>query len=306
MAQSKMLNPKDSQQSLKKDITDDMIEQLKSTTTVFFYKKDQIGQLDSLKEAATAGWNLTHLIFDDISNFDKYASDPKYSYFAIEGYTTTYQSAVGPGANASGFTHYFLGLRDFKDIDNKGKITTNGFCRIELYPNLATIATGEYGGNNSNKIVNKLYEKGVFYNWTPILLKAQLENVATNIKNNIRPWLFQDIKNEDLTEILSKDTLYVPQRLLMDFNAWNGKEKIKDVNVFTKYKYNYRICTDQELYDIFQTQKRGKLLFEYVKSCTDKFITVYDLKAACIIYKKYTPASYNLKSSDIEALNGKE
>lgn len=294
MAQSKASDPKDKELMLKRNFDDNIINQLKATQTVFFYQKNNINALDSFKEAISSGWDLTPIIFDDIDNFDKYGSDPKYSYFSIEGITTTSESSTGSYSN----THYFLSLRLFKGISKKGEIATNGLCRIELYPNTESMMEGTMHRKGEN-VINNLYQKGIFYNWSPILLKAQLEVVSSNLKNHVRPWLFENIKSDDLKQLLSADTLYVPKRLLMTFNKFSGKERNDNDNVFAGYKHNYRICSDAELYKIFQTEKRGRLLFEYVKSSTQKYVSVYDLKAGKVLYKRCTALTYNLKSKDI-------
>jgi len=294
MAQSGLADPRDQLAMLKKNLTSGVIDQLKATKTVFFLQKDNTGKNDSIQAALSSVWDLAPLIFDDISNFGKYAGDPQYSYFIIEGNTTNVRMTQGSYSN----THYYLVLRLFKDTDLKGKNTSSGLCRIELYPSWPTIQLGE--GNNPEKVVNTLYDKGHFYNWSPVLLKAELASAQTNIKSKIRPWLFEEINDPQLTRLISKDTLYVPQHLLNQFNKFNGKETSYPKNLFASYGYKYRICGDAELYRIFETEKRGRLLFEYVKSSTDKFVTIYDVQNKKIIYKKYTPTSYNLKSKDLQ------
>jgi hypothetical protein len=302
MAQSKRADPSDQQVMLKRSFSDEIIDQLKNTQTVFFYKKDNIDAVDSFKQAITASWDLTPIIFDDIDNFEKYASDPKFSYFIIEGISTTVYTQNGSMTTSSYTnTHYFLTLRLFKDISRKGKVQTNGLCRIELYPNTESLFMGT-NAPRKNHVIDKLYEKGGFYNWSPIFLKAQIGAVSTNLKNHMRPWLFQDIRSDNLAGLLSKDTLYVPKSVLVSFNKFNGKEVQQAGDVFMGYPYRYRICSDEELYHIFQVKNRGRLLFEYVKSSTDKFVSIYDLKEKQILYKKYTPISYNLKDKDIRKI----
>ena len=85
------------------------------------------------------------------------------------------------------------------------------------------------------------------------------------------------------------------------FNKFNGHEKKNDLN-FEHYGAPYRLCSPQKLYQIFETEKRGRFLFEYVKSSTDKFVSIYDMKDKKLIYKQYTPISYNLKSKDLEKI----
>lgn len=265
----------------KQQFSKEMMDQFRSTTTVFFYSKQQGSQIDSIKQAVAEGWKITPLIFDDISNSNKYLSDPKYSFFSIESLSSETRTS---GGGSYSNTHYFLTLRLFKEATKKGNIIRTCLGRIELYP---------------NKIEN-VYSKGAFYNWTPVLLKAQLETVSTNLEKNFKPDHYDEFKDKDLTNILSSDTLYVPKTLLMGFNAVSAKEK--DEAIFNGYRYKYRICTDEELFDLFQISKKGRLLFEYVQSSTDKFITIYDLQQKKTIYRDYVAISYNLKSKDIEKI----
>jgi len=270
-------------------VSQEIVDKLKATTTVFFYSEQQASEIELIKQAVTDGWKLTPVIFEDISSYGKYSSDSNYSFFIIEGVTTqtsTYSN-----------THYYIQLRVFDKVDKKGNARTAGLCRIELYPNTESLFMSR---GKADQVINKLYTQGGFYNWSPILLKAQLESVQDNLEHNVLPNHYNEFKDKDLTNILSGDTLYVPQRLLMSFNAFTAKENEKDEKIFEGYRYKYRICTDDELFDIFQTSKRGRLLFEYVKSSTDKFITIYDLKQKKAIYRNYVALSYNLKSKDIK------
>lgn len=267
------------------------VDQLRVTTTVFFYSQLQGSEIDSIKQAVTEGWKFTPLIFDDISNFAKYASDPKYSYFIIKKFATQTQTTSGISSYTN--THYFLSLH-LKEVNKKGATITTGLCRIELYPNTQTLFMGGKGEN--------LYNKAAFYNWSPILLKAQLEVVSDNLEWRFIQDPYYEYKDKNLTNILSTDTLYVPQRLLRSFNAFTAAEKEKNKTVFDGYRYKFRICTDDELFDLFQTSKKGRLLFEYVKSSTDKFITIYDLQQKKVIYRNYVGLSYNLNSRDIRKI----
>ncbi len=126
-----------------------------------------------------------------------------------------------------------------------------------------------------------------FYNWSPILLKAQLEVVSTNLEKSYKPGHYEEFKDDNLTNILSQRYLLCTKSLLMSFNAFSGKEMKKPESIFNGYRYKYRICTDEELLDIFQISKKRQTLFEYVKSSTDKFITIYDLQQKKAIYRNY-------------------
>lgn len=271
------------------------IDRLKATTTVFFYSKQMEPQLDSLKQAISDGWKMTPLIFDNINHFEKYAVDPKYSYFVIEGITIRHSSGTES-------IYYYLNLRMFESVSKKGKIETTGLCRIELYPDLSTLAIGFGGIRSPESVVEALYRKGAFYNFSPVLLRAQLATVETDLSNRLKPFAFYETLDDNFSTLIAKDTLYVPKRLLMYFNGLTGKERVKEENVFEGYPFKFRICTDEELFQVFQTEKRGRLIFEYVKSSANKFVTVYDLKQKKVVYRRSTPMSYNLKQKDIEKM----
>lgn len=128
-----------------------------------------------------------------------------------------------------------------------------------------------------------------------------MANLSNNLLNNTKSGLFTNIKSENLSTLLSADTLYVPKSIIDAYDIFAGKGQDRD-DYFAKYRYKYKICSDNELYEIFETQQRGSLLFEYVQSATDKFITIYDLKEKTIIYKKYSPLKYSLRSSDLEKI----
>lgn len=283
----------------KQEFDDETIDRLKATTTVFFYSREQKNHLDSIKKAVNDGWKLTHVIFADISMFDEYEGDPKYSYFIIEAISETTTSTSGMGSYTN--THFFLSLRLFDKTSKHGKVSTTGLCRIELYPSTVTLFMAP-GKKKSDDVIGKIYENGSFYNWNPVLIRAQLANAETDIRNKIKPYFYAEVHDDDLTNLLATDTLYVPETLLMSFNMFTGAEKEKNENIFENYPYKYKVCTNDELYEIFEKQQRGRFLFEYVKSSTDKFIIIYDLKQGKIIYRNYTPISYNIKSKDIEKI----
>ena len=64
LAQSSIADSNDSFLFLKKNYSNDVISRLKSTKTVFFIKKGNQAEVDSLREAVSSAWNLTPLQFD--------------------------------------------------------------------------------------------------------------------------------------------------------------------------------------------------------------------------------------------------
>jgi hypothetical protein len=295
MAQSQAADRNDELHFLEKHYSEDQMNKLLSTKTVFFYRKGDKPALDSLKQSLNANWTITPLIFADISEFDTYYGNPDFSYFIIEGITTTTYSSSGSYSN----THYYLTLQSWDRYDSKKKkVQTDAFCRIELYPNSSTLFSGTYV-SKKNDVIGKLYDHGEFYNWTPVLLGAHLGIVDANLRNKYRPWLYADVSDPNIERLARKDTLFILNTDFKSFNKFNGKETKNSDLEFSAYGGPYRVCNSAELFQIFENEKRGRLLFEYVKSSTDKYVSVIDTRDKKYIYKKYTPVSYNLKSKDL-------
>jgi len=183
----------------------------------------------------------------------------------------------------------------FNHLDEKQQPVYDVLCRIELYPNTHTLFAGS---SHRENVIAEFYDHGEFYNWSPVYLAAHLGVVEADLKKKFRSSLFAEVRDPSLTRLLLKDTLYIMDTEFKSFNKFSAREKKSDLN-FDRYGAPYRLCSPQELFQIFETEKRGRFLFEYVKSSTDKFVSIYDVKDKKVIYRQYTPISYNLKSKDL-------
>ena len=284
----------------RRQFSPEIIEKLKSTTTVFFLKENTRSFNDSIKAVVKSVWDLSPIIFADIDDYKKYSTDLKYSYFCIDAsWELVKRGLFAEYFNSS--MRVYLTLHVSTEVLKKGKLNSVGLCRIELFPDAKTlqllIDAADWDA------INKInYENAVFHNWSPVFLKAQIETLKSNLKNNRRIGLYESIKSDSLTQFLLQDTLYVSKNLLFTFKDRPVREKENEENLFKNYNYKYRICTDAELYDIFEIQKRGRLLFEYVKSSSDKIIIIYDMKNKNILYRRHSPMSRNMTAKDIEII----
>lgn len=275
----------------KRVFNEEVISNLKKTKTVFFYKKDKKKQFDSLKAVLSSVWDLTPLLFDDIDNIEKYVGDSKYSYFALEASIFNYEGSIRSYTNK----RYYLGLRTFKGLGKKDKVITDGLGRIELFTSYQSIYDGDQ--IKRAQLIDFLYNDAVFYNWSPILIGAEVGNICTNLKKNIRAQLHVSFHAENLKETLPNDTLYILASNLISPTSGKSRDF-----VFQKfYKHPYKVCTDKELYDIFQNQKRGRFLYEFVSS-DSKFITIFDYKEKAIVYKHCVGFSDVLTEQDISKI----
>ena len=288
-SQSKMQDPDDFYLITERKISQEIIEGLKKTKTIFFISYSNPSALDTLKSVIQSTWDLTPIIFEDIEKFDFYSNNPDYSYFIIE---------AGNESSRITIDQYYLTLRYIEEINKKGKAKTIGLCRIELYPKFESY--GVMNARNAEEKRKILHKSKKFYNYSPVILRAQLLAFKHNLLNNIRPREGKTIVDENLVQKLSNDTLYVPRSILKRYGTYSAKATSIDDDIFKHYPYSYKICDDQELYEIFINQKRGRYLFEFVKSSLTKFIIVYDLKDGKMIYKRMTPHSNEIKPKDLE------
>ena len=280
---------------VKRDISDDIIAQLKNTKTVFLYNNLSQKQVDTLKSVLLSVWDLTPLVFDDVSNTDKYLENPKYSYINLE--PQFYNGLYNNGYSES---YSYIALRLFNGLEKTGVGNTVGLGRIELYPDLNTrlLVLNEFFHKG---FMQKLYDKGVFYNYSYILLKAQIGALCSNLKQHKRIGVLENFKINNLSELLTNDTLYIPENYVDTYFArWGRTMKKRKENIMEKYKYPYRACSNEELFDIFQKQNRGRFLFEFVSSGKTKIISVYDLKNKTISFREATRNAYELEKSDFE------
>lgn len=277
----------------KKNLDDDILLQLKKSKTILFlsYNEEDLEMLDYFyKSAITQSWDLSEIEIDNINNLSKYKDLPGFSFLLIEG---KYVHGSKNMANSANF-YLTLTLNTTNEKGTKVKPTVLG--RIDLYPSqqFSTVKTGGmFDFKDRDDEVNLAVYEGLKNNWilnfTPVSLMAHLGVISSNIKKKIRPNHKDDIRDDRLNEILAKDTLYIPKSILKGYKIEGISKNVEfdlDDDVLKQYKYNYKICSDKELYFIFVVEKRGRLLFEYVKLGTVKYIYIIDTKTKKYIYKE--------------------
>ena len=168
-----------------------------------------------------------------------------------------------------------------------------------MYPNLKTQNIG-----TSSKHYNELYEGSVIRNFTLPYIITYLRYVQKNITEQRIPGLYAKINDDGLLAKLAKDTLYVPDSLVYHRSGLSGKEDLNEKELFASYGGKYRIISTSDLTQIIKskTDKKPLFLFEYVLSSADKFVSVYNITTGDLVYRRYTPATYNLKPKDLDAI----
>jgi hypothetical protein len=287
----------------------DALERVKDGTVYLAMKDPTTEKAKPFIDALREGWKLSKV---DVIRYADIPSRlaPGASFLTFDGYVTTTQSMT---MYADGSTRYgvkaensyvYLSLwtcnpKKFKDgkapAEDDVKVP---LARVELYPDFPTLA-------DPRNIYNTDADAdGHLRNWTPGLLRSQLMTLSAYLQAGKKRSRFDG--EEDIAALarLKTDTLYVPDYALVKFSAFTGDEsKRHDAkDIFEDYPFAYRVMPVAELDAKLRTDANSFLYLSYVKSSTDKFVSVYDSRDGRMVYSDYSPTSYNIGSGDLKRL----
>jgi hypothetical protein len=318
---------KDILRASEKTFSNTEMEKLKSSTTLFIVKDNEGDQMEAYQKAIDKVWDFTKVKVISFKELKNYNGKEGYSFFVINRFrkdVDTRNHVTGKGGLSYTYTEYYLTLSLPMEVKNKkGKTETNnvGFCRINLFPDTKTMNIGnlydqDYNGNlydtnlknignlyDQSGVTYRLYTEGHFKNLNPAMVSLYLEQVQKDLKASKRIWLFEESKDKNELKKLANKTLLIPDYVLEKFNKFNGEESVREdkKELFKKYPYKYKIVTKEELNQEIQSANETLYILDYVKNVSSKCVSVYSTKKG-LIYKSYTPRSYNLKSRDLKAI----
>ena len=257
-------------------------------------------------------WTISKFEFIKYSEIEKYLS-PENSFLSIGGYETSTQfvKLYENGSSKNGInyasTHLYLELwtcdeksfeKNKKKFGNKDKVQ---IARIELFTDFPTLSDpdllyqSDYDGN------------GHIRNWGPGILKNYVQALMGFLTKSESRTLFAGIANAKELKILKKEVLYVPDYVLIKFNKMTGDEtkKHEEKEIFEDYAFKYKLIPVSELNEKIVNEKTAFYYLIYIKSSTDKYLSVINSLTGDIIYTTYSPMSYNIRSGDLQELSRK-
>lgn len=279
------------------EFSNEVIRKLKASKTVFIYRETD--DLKKLKKAIQEVWNITEISFLPYSKISMIDLE-KTSIFSIRGVNTNIWN-ITSGMNYDN-THIYLSLWMIGE-NKKGKKIHESFCRIELHPTFIDYMT--ITRSNSEESLTYLYNEALLKNWNVGFIKNYLKNVNDLLTNESERWLYlSENENKEIKHLKTK-TLYIPEYAMTEFNKFTGDESKKlDVGKILKpYPYKYKIIARDVLSEKIIESSEPFYYMVFIKSSTDKYITIYNSETGAIIYNKYKPSSYNLKASDFKDIN---
>lgn len=257
-------------------------------------------------------WTFSKIEFIKYSEVTKYLS-PDNAFLTIGGYVTnaSFTKLYSNGSSKNGInysnTHLYLELwtcneEFFLKKKEKSKFSTYDkiqVARIELFTDFVTL-------QDPDNIYQADYDgDGHIRNWGPGILKNYIQTLSAFLNIGLDRKLYTRINNIEEMKRLKTETLYVPEYTLNKFNKFTGDESQKhtEKDLFSLYKNNYKIVSISELNQKILTDTKGFYYLIYIKSSTDKFVTVINSLTGELIYSTYSPMSYNISSNDIKAIN---
>lgn len=295
------------------DIT--KIPHLKNNVTYIVMQDTGSASAQPYKEIYRRHWTCSKIEFIEYKDILNYVS-PDATFFSIGGYTTTstfvHMTASGGSRNGLSYsnTHLYLELwccnpkvlekwkNRKKKKDELPDNVKHMIGRVELYTDFPTLEYPEniYQSDNDGD--------GHIRNWGPGYLKNDLQQLMALLEKEKEHSLFEGFKDAKQLKNLKKDTLYVPEYVLIKFNKFTGDEsKRHEVeDLFGEYKFPYRLIGNEALNDKILNSTQPFYYLEYVKSSTDKYVSIINSQTGELVFSNYVPISYNLKDKDVERL----
>lgn len=297
------------------------IAAIKKGTTYVAMADPDSATSQPFKDVFKKYWTLSKIEFIKTSDIEKHLA-PNNSFFELTGVVNTYhdysRESTGGGGNQSNplnnkagaspisidrapmsFSNTHIHLDFWTCNQTKSRNTKIG--SIEIFPDAETVYYIESLPSLG------FYGEGHLKNWSPGMLKNYLQHLEALLKAGKESSQFDGFVNKEKLKTLKNKTLYVPDYILEKFNALKGEENKKhDVNqLFGGYKFKYQIVSTEELDKKIMNDTIPFYYLVYVKSSAQKFISIYNSATGEVIYSNFQGISYNISSSDINAINAK-
>ncbi|MCO5267613.1 MAG: hypothetical protein M9897_01815 [Brumimicrobium sp.] len=286
----------------------DQLAKLKSGTTYIVMDNLDSDISKEYMEVYKKYWTITKIEF--IKNSEIYSHiSPNNSFFSINGLSKTTQFSsgnIGSATTKAGIsyenTHIYLNLWMCNDKYFKKKDPTIGLydqtqiARIELFTDFKTILTPEL-------LFNSDYDGGGHINnWGVGFLKNYIQALMNFLNEGENRTLYSGITNVNELKNLKNQVLYVPDYILTKFNKFTGDEskRFEEDKILKDYTYKYQLISTKDLNQKIMEDTTPFYYLIYVKSSTDKFVSVVNSQTGEIIYSKYSAISYNIKSDDLK------
>ncbi|RYD99746.1 MAG: hypothetical protein EOP54_02795 [Sphingobacteriales bacterium] len=288
-------------------ISAEAMARFKQSTTYFVLQEKDYAQEAIFRAAIAKIWQVTPFKIirpEEMGQLDQQQS----SFFFFGGFVTVRQgrSTVTYHPHLS----YDLFLLS---TNKKGHTEQDMLGKILLHLDGASYqyVTRYANGNNKNfskQVIPFLYQEAAMQNWTPQMLSGYLKVINDGLASGTLRSVFDEYTDEEGIKALKHQTLYIPDYVNTKFNMFTGTEKETESDEGednTAYAFGNKYLAAKEIAHTAAAQNKAYAYLSYIKSSTDKFVSVFDGETGKLLYTAYTPVAYNFKSKDLKRIAAK-
>ncbi len=288
-------------------ISEETMSRFRQSTTYFILQEKDYAHEDLFREAIAKTWTITPFKIirpEEMSQLDQQKS----SFFFFGGFVTVRQG------RSTVTYHPHLSYDLFMLSSNKkGKTEQDMLGKVLLHLDGASYRHVMRYANGNNKhfseqVIPFLYREAFMQNWTPQMLSGYLKVINDGLISGTLRSVFDEYTDQEGIKALKHQTLYIPDYVTIKFNMFTGAEKETEPEEGednTIYPFDNKYLAAQDIANIADAQNKAYAYLSYIKSSTDKFVSVFDGQTGKLLYTAYTPVSYNFKSKDLKRIAAK-
>lgn len=303
------------------------LDALRQAETLFIMRpgdEDEMAKWQALLNEVWTVNKITVIKRDDLSEYLKNSNKDSYAFLGLEGHATTVKMETVSYINSHYYLHLSMGGdeipytdKERKQYAKRGEIMEprfkiRSFARITVYPDGELMVLADQfrhsfslTDDQKNDHMDYVFNEAHFYNWELGFLKNALQEVNRLLDKGETRWIYGESSNDPQLRILRRETLYVPDYLLIKFNKFTGNEdkRHRKTELFNGYEYQYEMIDASELSAKIMDAEEPFYYFNYIRSSTDAFYTIINALTGEIIYSEYDPMTYNIKPKNIKAVS---
>lgn len=289
-------------------ISTEEMAKFRQSTTYFILQERDYEQQAAFEQAIAKVWTITPFKIirpEEMAQLDQQKS----SFFFFGGFVTL-REKQGAVVNYHPHLSYDLFMLS---TNKKGKTEQNLLGKIMLHLDSKSMITVlRYAAFNTKSFSEKatpfLYQEAIMPNWTSQMLSGYLKVINDRLTTGTLRSMFDEYTDKEGIKALRNQTLYIPDYVNTKYNMFTGTEKETESDEGednTSYAFGNKYLAANEIESTAAAQNKAYAYLSYIRSSTDKFVSVFDGQTGKLLYTAYTPVSYNFKSKDLKRIAAK-
>ncbi|MCX6230193.1 MAG: hypothetical protein NTZ33_01500 [Bacteroidetes bacterium] len=224
------------------------LERLKSSTTIFALPNQLLDYEDEIEKIFKEVWTVSKFEIIKYNDLNGYLnSNGNYSFLTLDvlGYRNSYNFF-------SSFYQIYFNLwmnGNTRKVWSKYN-ATYGRINLSLTEESVEICKGLFKKDLASDSYKKLYTKATFFNLTPGFLRTYLTVMNKVLSNDkIIFYVNEGVKDKEKFIPLSKETLYIPEYILVKYDKSKKilKEKLDIKELMADYPYKWELISSDDL-----------------------------------------------------------